>query len=169
MEAVQDELDEEVFTCDFKAQHAASLSFGFVNRTLYTGDLIEIPINNADNFWSVDDVVFSSGDTKLGTGQGINILMGKPTIQAGAMFLADEMLRYWGVGTTTDQAIARDYWGLVDGSQLEDGYWLFPCNTSPLPDLTLNFGDSGSATIAGLMLNGSAIDLQNSSGCKTIL
>ena len=76
MEAVQPSLDKPVFTADFKAAHAASLSFGFVNQSLYTGDLITLDINNSSSFWSVDGVTFSSGGKQLGNSDGINVLMG---------------------------------------------------------------------------------------------
>ena len=76
MGAVQPTLEKPLFTADFKAAHAASLSFGFVNDTLYTGQLVTLPINNGSSFWSVDGVTFSSNGKSLGNGEGINVLMG---------------------------------------------------------------------------------------------
>ena len=144
MEAIQDQLDEPVFTADFNAQHSESLSFGFVNQSLYTGSLTKLPVDNRSTFWSIDSVTYSSNGKQLGGSKGISILM-----DTG------------GVGTTTDPDTARDYWGQVQGSGLSnDGQvWLFPCDTQTLPDLTMNFKSGGSATIKGSMLNQSASDL----------
>ena len=77
MEAIQDQLDDPIFTADFNAKHAESLSFGFVNSALYTGQLTKLPVNNETSFWSIDGVTFSSGNTNLGNGTGFNILMGE--------------------------------------------------------------------------------------------
>ena len=70
-----------------------------------------------------------------------------------------------GVGTTTDEQTAMDYWGLVQGAitSSDGSVWLFPCDTPTLPDITLNFASGGSATIKGAMLNLSAQDLGDNS------
>ena len=142
-QAVEPQLDEKVFFCDFHAAHAASIGFGFVNKTLYTGDLSTLPVNNQSSYWSVDGVTFSSGSTPLGDsgGSGINAL-----------------LDTGGVGTTTDAATAKDYWGQVKGAQNTRYGWIFPCDASSLPDLTLHFGGKSKATIPGPLLNLSAVD-----------
>ena len=142
MDAIIGELDDKVFTCDFRANKTASISFGFVNETLYTGDLSKIPINNGSGYWSADGVTFSSGGKTLGGGgQGINVL-----------------LDTGGAATTTDQATADDYWALVKGAHNTTQGWTFPCAAAAsLPELTLHFG-ALAATIPGALLNQSATD-----------
>ena len=75
------------------------------------------------------------------------------------------MIDTGGVGTTTDPSTARDYWQQVDNVQRTQGEYIFPCDTKTLPDLTLEFGTAGSATISGAILNMSATDLGDGSGC----
>jgi hypothetical protein len=76
MEAIQSQLDMPVFTADFKANHAQSLSFGFVNSSLYTGSLNKLDVDNSTTYWSINNVTFSSGNNQLGSSAGISILMG---------------------------------------------------------------------------------------------
>ncbi|KAI4149069.1 MAG: hypothetical protein LQ340_004800 [Diploschistes diacapsis] len=144
MEAVQSQLDQPVFTADFNPAHEESLSFGFVNSSLFTGSLTKVSIDNSTTYWSVDGVTYTSGNNKLGGTNGTSILM-----DTG------------GVGTTTDPQTAQDYWTQVQGSSLNQDTYLFPCNTQTLPDLTMHFPSGGSATINGSMLNVSAQDAGN--------
>ena len=170
MEAVQSSLEKPIFTADFKAQHTASLTFGFINDTLYTDKMVTIPINNQSSFWSVDGVTFSSNGKSIGSEAGINVLMGTSSL---VLFFLQQpahlLLDTGGVGTTTDPSAASDYWSQVKNVQITTdntglATYFFPCDTQSLPDLTLNFGTAGSATISGVDLNMTATDAGQ--GCK---
>ena len=76
MIAVQSYLDEPVFTADFRADHPKSLAFGFVNSSLYTGNLNTIPVDSSSGFWALNSVTFSSGSNSLGSLSGIDMIMG---------------------------------------------------------------------------------------------
>lgn len=140
MEVAQSQLSEPVFTCDLRANEPETISFGFVNSSLYTGSLSKLSIDNSTGDWLVNNVTFSSGDEELGLSTGLTVIF-----DTG------------GLGTTVDAQTAEDYWGLISGSNISsDQVWSFPCNTAALPDLTLSFPGGAEATLSGLALNGTA-------------
>ena len=143
MQAIQSQLEQPVFTADFRGNSGESLSFGFIDDTLYTGSLNTIAVDNSSSFWSIQGVRFSSGGKQLGESDGISILM-----DTG------------GTATTVSTDVAKDYWSQVSSARFSDNdeIWSFDCSTSNLPDLTFNFAEGSSATIPGAILNVSATD-----------
>ena len=140
MEAAQSQLNQPVFTCDFRPNEPETMSFGFVNSSLYTGSLSKLSIDNSTGDWLVNNVTFSSGEEELGSSAGLTVIF-----DTG------------GLGTTVDVQTAKDYWSLVSGSSVSsDLVWSFPCNTAALPDLILNFPGRAEATLSGSAMNGTA-------------
>ena len=143
MQAIQSQLEQPVFTADFRGNSGESLSFGFIDHTLYTGSLNTIAVDNSTSFWSISGVKFSSGGKQLGESDGISVLM-----DTG------------GTATTVSTDVAKDYWSQVSSATFngDDEIWSFDCSTADLPDLTFNFAEGSSATIPGTVLNVSSSD-----------
>lgn len=67
MELVEDQLDLPVFTASFFPNNEdGTLEFGYIDQTLYTGNLISAPVNNeTDGSWTVDNIVMTVKDVKV--------------------------------------------------------------------------------------------------------
>ena len=63
VEMVLPYLDQPVFTVDFREDNSGSFGLGAVDDTAYTGQLINVPVDNGtDGSWTVDGVSFGVGD-----------------------------------------------------------------------------------------------------------
>lgn len=64
--AVQDQLDQPVFTCEFYDSQPGTLNLGFVDDSKYTGSLTKLAVNNqTESSWLVDGVSLSSGGNNI--------------------------------------------------------------------------------------------------------
>ena len=61
MEAAQQSLQQPVFTVGLKANALGTLDFGYVNHSLYQGDLVTALVNNSQSSWVVDEITLSAG------------------------------------------------------------------------------------------------------------
>ena len=61
MELIEDRLNLPVFTASFYPNNVdGTLEFGYIDKTLYTGDLISAPVNNETSAsWTVENVIMS--------------------------------------------------------------------------------------------------------------
>lgn len=67
MELVQHRLDLPVFTVNFFPDGVnGALEFGYIDKNLYTGDLVSAPVNNqTDGSWTVDNIVMKVKDVEV--------------------------------------------------------------------------------------------------------
>ena len=133
METLQHTLDQPVFAMNFQANAIQTMDFGFVNHTVYEGNLVNVPVDNSTSAWTITQVsaVAVKGVAYAGKAQNMIFDSGGET-----MFI--------------DAATASHYWSQVPGAQNPDpgvseniGY---PCSAgASLPDLTLRFGTATSS------------------------
>ena len=136
MMAVQDHLEQPIFTTEFHSNTPGNINFGYVDTSKFDGSLFEVPVDNQTaSSWLVDSVSFGANGAAL-TSKAYPLLF-----DTG------------GLGTTLPEVAAADnYWSQVQGAtQNPDGSWIFPCD-NPTPDLTISFPGMD-ATISGSVLN----------------
>lgn len=76
MEAVQSQLQQPVFTVNFKPDSTGDLEFGIVDHSKHKGTLIQAEVNNKTNSdWTVDEITLTAGKAK--TGQSMSF--GRPS------------------------------------------------------------------------------------------
>ena len=67
MESVQSQLQQPVFTVNFKPDSTGNLEFGIVDHSKHKGTLIQAEVNNQTNSdWTVDGITLTAGKAKLG-------------------------------------------------------------------------------------------------------
>lgn len=56
------DLNQPVFTCCFRYGATGAIEFGYVDDSLYTGELTKVLVaNETGSSWTVEDVLFSIG------------------------------------------------------------------------------------------------------------
>ena len=67
MEYAQSSLDIPVFTANLRPDNQdGTLEFGFIDHSLYSGDLSTVSVNNStDGSWTVDQVTFATGNVQI--------------------------------------------------------------------------------------------------------
>ena len=66
MEAVQSQLQQPVFTVNFKPDSTGNLDFGIVDHSKHKGTLIQAAVNNQTNSdWTVDGITLTAGKAKF--------------------------------------------------------------------------------------------------------
>ena len=67
MEALQSQLQQAVFTLNFKPDSTGNLEFGIVDHSKHKGTLIQAEVNNRTNSdWTVDGITLTAGKAKIG-------------------------------------------------------------------------------------------------------
>ncbi|KAL8831192.1 MAG: hypothetical protein Q9191_001004 [Dirinaria sp. TL-2023a] len=138
VEMVLPYLDQPVFAVDFREDNSGSFGLGAVDDTAYTGQLINVPVDNGtDGSWTVDGVSFGVGDSS---------------------FTQQMLFDTGGETMGVDPSVAAAYWGqvsgAVDSSAAQDGSgWNFPCGTQ-LPDFGVIF-NGATVTIPNALIAGS--------------
>jgi len=61
MEAVQQKFSQPIFTIGLKPNAHGTLNFGYVDKSLYQGDLITASVDNSRSAWIVDSLTLSAG------------------------------------------------------------------------------------------------------------
>ncbi|KAL9581364.1 MAG: hypothetical protein Q9212_003937 [Teloschistes hypoglaucus] len=65
MMALQQQLQQPVFTLNLKSNASGEIEFGLVDHSKHKGNLVEAKINNiSDPYWTVDAMTLSSGKAK---------------------------------------------------------------------------------------------------------
>ncbi|PGH33224.1 hypothetical protein GX50_03986 [[Emmonsia] crescens] len=140
LENIAPDLQEPVFTAQLKAQAPGSYEFGTVDNTKFSGDMVDIPVDNSRGFWEIKSTMFMVGDDASVS-----------TISKGvATAIAD-------TGTTlmlVNQEIVDSYYAKVEGAQMSvaAGGFIYPCS-STLPDLWVSLGDTHLARIPSSLVN----------------
>ncbi|KAG5292190.1 aspartyl protease [Histoplasma ohiense] len=140
LENIAPDLQEPVFTAQLKAQAPGTYEFGAVDKRKFTGDIVDVPVDNSRGFWEIKSSLFRVGDDG-------NIL----TVENGVTTaIAD-------TGTTlmlVNKEIVDAYYAKVEGAEMSPnaGGFIFPCS-STLPDLWVSLGDTHLARVSGSLLN----------------
>ena len=154
MESVISQLDEPVFTFNLPVGDEQSLEFGKIDKSLYTGDLQTVTIQN--------------GTRSQGFGWRAHVsysMNGKNISEELQATLFDT----GGITALANEDVVRNYWAQVSGAQdssnrQDASNWNFPCD-SFLPDLTYNLlgpdGNFVNATVPGRFFNYTALYRQS--------
>ncbi|KAL9594608.1 MAG: hypothetical protein Q9219_006938 [cf. Caloplaca sp. 3 TL-2023] len=136
MEAAQQYLQQPIFTVGLKPNNQGTLNFGYIDNSLYQGNLISAPVNASQSSWIVDGV----------------------TVTAGSALIVQSMLFDTGASDTmtADPAFVASFWSQVAGAMLYDGYWIYPCS-SYIPNMAVSVGQGQSHDILGTTFNAGQI------------
>ncbi|ERS98529.1 aspergillopepsin I [Sporothrix schenckii 1099-18] len=129
------QLDAPLFTADLKHNEPGSYDFGFIDSSLYTGDITYVPVNTNPGYWT-----FTSSGYSVGSGS----------------FSSSSITGIADTGTTLlylDLAIVKAYYAKVSGASNSNTYggYVFPCSAT-LPSFTFGV-DSARITIPGDYIN----------------
>ncbi|CAG1993010.1 unnamed protein product [Fusarium graminearum] len=131
-----------VFTADLQHDAPGTYTFGIVNKTAYTGDIVYTDVDPSNGMWTFKSVGFTVGDGKLN----------KRSISA----IADTGTSLiWLPGD-----INKAYYSQVKGAKVDKtaGGYVFPCDTK-LPDFTLNIsGLNIGVIVPGAYMNFSPLE-----------
>ncbi|KAJ4258119.1 hypothetical protein NW762_008260 [Fusarium torreyae] len=124
-----------LFTADLQHDAPGTYSFGFINKTAYTGDIAYTPVNTSTGLWTFTSPGFAVGKGKVSQ----TPITGIADTGTSLLWLPDE--------------VNKAYYSQVKGAKIDEtaGGYVFPCNTK-LPDFTFNIGNTG-VTIPGSYMN----------------
>ncbi|KAL8717925.1 MAG: hypothetical protein Q9225_004889 [Loekoesia sp. 1 TL-2023] len=144
--AAQSQLQQPVFALSLKSSTKGKLSFGYVDKKQYKGDLMTAPVDNETYpAWVVREVTLTSGKAKVT--QPMLFDSGGGSFTYAATFFVD------------------DYWDQVDGSLKIGDQWIYPC-MAKLPDVKISIGDGKTpVTIAGNKFKGKEYGPQAKGTC----
>ncbi|CAK7269590.1 hypothetical protein SEPCBS119000_003648 [Sporothrix epigloea] len=154
----QSSLDSFLFTADLKHDTAGSYGFGYIDSSLYTGDITYVDVDNSQGFWG-----WTSGGYAIGSDD----------------FTSTDITGIADTGTTLlclDDSIVDAYYNEIDGANNSDTYggYVFPCSSS-VPSFTFAVGSSNIVIPSDYMNTGAVPDddstcfggLQSNSGLGT--
>jgi len=134
-ENVNEEHSAGVFTADLQHDAPGTYTFGVINKTAYTGDIVYTDVDPSNGMWTFTSTGFIVGDGEL------NKTSTKAIADTGTslIWLPDE--------------INQAYYSQVKGSKIDKtaGGYVFPCDTK-LPDFTFYIGKTG-VTVPGAYMN----------------
>lgn len=67
---IKDDLDESLWTVDLKAGEPGTYNFGWIDDSLYTGDISYTDVDSSDGFWTFTADSYSVGSSNSTTGSG---------------------------------------------------------------------------------------------------
>ncbi|KAL1969687.1 hypothetical protein VTN77DRAFT_8240 [Rasamsonia byssochlamydoides] len=142
-------LDEPVMTASLKAGGVGTYEFGTIDQSKFTGQLVNISVDNSNGFWQFNSAQFAVGNGPL---QNIRLA---PTA------IAD-------TGTSlmlVSPEVAEAYYEQVEGAIFANqaGGFIFPCNAE-LPTLSIAVGDANLATVPASVLSFSEIGTNTTNG-----
>lgn len=157
-ENIAENLDEPVFTAQLKHGAIGSYEFGRIDETKFSGDMVQIPVNNSRGHWEIKSTMYAIGDET-----DIKRISAKGAV---ASAVAD-------TGTTLmllNDEIVEAYYGQVPGAEpsYQAGGYVYPCNAT-LPDMFVSLHDTHLGRIPGDMIHFSPVgtDAQTGTKCKT--
>jgi aspergillopepsin I len=141
------DLDEPVFTSRLKSEGVGEYEFGTIDHKKYSGQLVNVTVDNSNGFWEFEAAQFSVNGSSLQT------ITDSPTA------IAD-------TGTSlmlvSPQIVKEYYGGWAQYSSSVGGY-IFPCEFE-LPSLSVAIGNKFQATIPGSLINFAEIGKNTTTG-----
>ncbi|KAM0316768.1 hypothetical protein ACHAPQ_011206 [Fusarium lateritium] len=124
-----------LFTANLQHDAPGTYSFGFINKTAYSGDIVYAPVDTSNGMWTFTTTGFAVGEGKIN--------------KTSVTVIAD-------TGTSLiwlPEKVNKAYYAQVEGAKEDEtaGGYVFPCDTK-LPDFTINIGDTG-ITVPGSYMN----------------
>lgn len=137
-------LDEPVFSSYLRSDGVGEYEFGNIDRSKYTGQLVNISIDNAKGFWQFDTPAF-------GVTNGDQYMMWN---SSGATAIAD-------TGTSlllAHRDVVQKYYEKVPGSfeSSQLGVYVYPCKTE-MPDLFFVMGGAYNFVVPGKYMHFAAL------------
>ncbi|CAK7199494.1 hypothetical protein SEUCBS139899_002174 [Sporothrix eucalyptigena] len=131
----ESQLDSPLFTADLKHNAPGSYDFGFINSSLYTGEITYVSVNTNPGYWT-----WTSSGYAVGSGS----------------FTSSSLSGIADTGTTLlylPLTIVKAYYKQVSGSSNSNTYggYVFPCSAT-LPSFTFGVG-SARITIPSSYIN----------------
>jgi len=143
------DLEEPVLTSLLHSDGVGEFEFGIVDHSKYSGQLVNVSVDNSNGFWQ-----FDSGCFAVGSGSLQNLTDTSTAIAdtgTSLMLVSDQML--------------EAYYGQVNNAQYSTsvGAYVYPCEEK-LPNLTVALGDKYQATIPGSFMKFSEIGTNTTTG-----
>ena len=134
--AILPQLSSPVFTVDIDDGREGSFNFGYIDNSLYAGNIQWASVTD-DNSWQFELTGFAINDNWNIQSTSVHVIADTGT-----------------GGISLPASIVDNYFGQVQGAQLVNGGWQFPCDAT-LPPLHLLFNNNqGSLTVAGDKIHG---------------
>ena len=137
--AINQGLPSALFTANLLPGAPGSYDFGFIDTSLYSGDITYTDVDSSGGFWA-----FTPDSITIGSGSS----------QSGDAGIADTGTTLMLLGDDTVSA----YYAQVQGSQnsQEQGGYIFPCSAT-LPDFTVTISGYD-AVVPGSLINFAPVD-----------
>ena len=137
--AINQGLPSALFTANLLPGAPGSYDFGFIDTSLYSGDITYTDVDSSGGFWA-----FTPDSITIGSGSS----------QSGDAGIADTGTTLMLLGDDTVSA----YYEQVQGSQnsQEQGGYIFPCSAT-LPDFTVTISGYD-AVVPGSLINFAPVD-----------
>ncbi|CAK7566857.1 MAG: hypothetical protein SEPTF4163_004811 [Sporothrix epigloea] len=137
----QSSLDSFLFTADLKHNTDGSYGFGYIDSSLYTGDITYVDVDSSSGFWG-----WTSGGYAIGSDD----------------FVSTDIAGIADTGTTLlvlDDSIVDAYYNEIDGSYNSDTYsgYVFPCS-SDVPTFSFGVGSTTFTIPSDYMNTGAVYD-----------
>jgi hypothetical protein len=150
-ENAKDDHGAGVFTADLQHDAPGTYTFGIINKTAYTGDVVYTDIDPSNGMWTFKSTGFAVGDGELNK-TSITTIADTGT---SLIWLPDD--------------INKAYYSQVEGAKVDKtaGGYVFPCDAK-LPDFTFIIGDSNTGvTVPGAYMNFAPLEGPKPSGKRS--
>ncbi|KAI0153912.1 aspartic peptidase domain-containing protein [Pestalotiopsis sp. NC0098] len=136
---IRDSLDSSLWTADLKNGEPGTYNFGWIDDSLYTGDIAYTDVDSSDGFWS-----FTADSCSSSASASSTTLTGIADTGTTLAFLPSD--------------VCESYYSSVSGAEYSSSYggYLFSCDAD-LPDFNFVIGDT-TITIPGDYVNYAAVD-----------
>ncbi|KAL1957387.1 hypothetical protein VTO42DRAFT_6067 [Malbranchea cinnamomea] len=150
---IADKLEEPVFTAQLKAGEPGSYEFGRIDKTKYTGELVEVPVNATGGFWEIQSSMYVVGEN--GAIQTVSCGVNSAIVDTGTTLML------------VNEEIAEAYYESVPRAQFSPraGGYIFPCDTT-LPTFFVSVGDTHLVRIPGKLVNFALVGMDRSTGAR---
>jgi hypothetical protein len=118
---IKDDLAEPLFTANLQKGIPGNYNFGFINKSEYKGEIGYVPVANSTPYWEI-----SLPGYKVGDGKAVSRVWNSIVDTGTSLLLLPE-------------DIVKDYYSQVNGSMLDQGMFVVPCDVE-LPDFKFQAG-----------------------------
>ncbi|KAL8831381.1 MAG: hypothetical protein Q9170_005316 [Blastenia crenularia] len=145
MEAAQQYLQQPIFTVALRPNIQGTMNFGYIDNSLYQGNLISAPIDVSQSSWVVNAITLTAGSASATQSM---IFGPDPSARTDNTGASDTMM--------ADPTFVTNFWNQVSGAINSGGYWIYPC-ASYIPNMQVHVGQDQYHEILGTTFNAGAI------------